>query len=123
MQLSAGDTLYADGTRQRNIGLNGSLNLPDAVFTVSLNRQLNHPGNSDNQLLFNLVIPLGRSSIGFNAAHDANTGNSYGFSAQHSLPTDSGWGYNVNVQNGSDGSFGLAQLDYQGRYGLVQLTG
>lgn len=123
MQLSAGDTLYADGTRQRNIGLNGSLNLPDAVFTVSLNRQLNHPGNSDNQLLFNLVIPFGRSSIGFNAAHDANAGNSYGFSAQHSLPTDSGWGYNVNVQNGNDGSFGLAQLDYQGRYGLVQLTG
>lgn len=123
LQLSAGDTLYADGTHQRNLGLNSSLNLPDAVLTLSLNRQLNHPGTSDNQLMFNLVIPFGRSSIGFNATHDANTGNSYGFSAQHSLPTDSGWGYNVNVQNGNDGNLGIGQLDYQGRYGLVQLTG
>ncbi|MEO8999380.1 MAG: fimbria/pilus outer membrane usher protein [Rhodanobacter sp.] len=123
VQLSAGDTLYADGTHQRNIGLNGSLNLPDAIFTLGINRQLNHPGTSDNQVLLNVVIPFGRSSIGFNATHDANTGNSYGFSAQHSVPTDSGWGYNVNLQNGNDGSFGIGQLDYQGHYGLVQLTG
>ena len=122
-QLSAGDTLYQDGTRQRNVGLNSTLSLANAIATLSINRQLNHPGSSDNQVMFNVVIPFGRSSVGFNATHDAANGNSYGFSAQRSLPTDSGWGYNVNAQNGDYGSTGIGQLDYQGRYGLVQLTG
>lgn len=123
LQLSVGDTLYDDGTWQRNIGLNSALNLTDAVLTLGINRQLNHSGISDSQVMFNLVIPLGRGSIGFNANHDAHTGNSYGFSAQRSLPSDGGWGYNVNAQNGDDGISGIGQLNYQDRYGLVQFTG
>ena len=123
LQISAGSTLYDDGTQQRNIGLDSALNLTGGIsLTLALNRQLNQPGISDNQLMFDVVIPLGRSSIGFNAAHDARNGNSYGLSAQRSVPSDSGWGYSVNAQNGNDGTSGLGQLDYQGQYGLVQLT-
>jgi len=123
LQLGGGSTLYDDGTQQRNIGLDSALNLTGGIsLTLAFNRQLNHPGVSDNQLTFNLVIPFGNSSIGFNTTHDARNGNSYGLSAQRSVPSDSGWGYSVNAQNGLDGTSGLGQLDYQGQYGLVQLT-
>lgn len=123
LQISAGNAVYNDGTQQRNIGLNGALNLAGGMsLTLGLNRQINHPGTSDNQATFNLVILLGTSSIGFNATHDANYGNSYGVSAQRSVPSDSGWGYSVNAQHGDDGASGIGQLDYQGQYGLVQLT-
>ena len=123
LQVSAGDTLYGDGTRQRNISFNSSLNLPSAVVTLGFDRQLNHPGRSDNQVLLNVVVPLGRSSVGFNATHDAYSGNSYGVSAQRSIPAGNGWGYNANLQNGENGNFGIGQLTYQGTDGLVQLTG
>jgi len=124
LQINAGNTVYSNGTQQRNIGLNSTLNLVGGMtLALSFNRQLNHPGTNDNQVTFNLVIPFGRNSIGVNAIHDAAYGNSYGFSAQRSVPSDSGWGYNVNVQNGIDGTTGLGQVDYQGQYGLVQLTG
>jgi outer membrane usher protein len=124
LQASAGDITYASGTRQRNLGVNGTLNLPGNVsLLVGVNRQLNRPGDSDNQLTANVVIPLGNGSIGFNGTHDANSGNSYGFSAQRSVPTDTGWGYSVNAQQGSAGASDLAQLDYQGRDGLIQFTG
>jgi outer membrane usher protein len=124
LQASAGDIVYASGMRQRNIGFNGTLNLPgDISLLVGVNRQLNRPGDNDKQLTANLVIPLGNGSIGFNGTHDANSGSSYGFSAQRSVPTDNGWGYSVDAQTGSAGSSDLAQLDYQGRDALVQLTG
>ena len=124
LQASAGDIVYASGTRQRNVGLNGTVNLRgDISLLVGVNRQLNRPGDNDKQLTANLVIPLGNGSIGFNGTHDANSGNTYGFSAQRSVPTDTGWGYSVNAQQGSSGASDLAQLDYQGRDGLVQFTG
>ncbi|WP_458071123.1 fimbria/pilus outer membrane usher protein [Rhodanobacter sp. BL-MT-08] len=124
LQASAGDIVYASGARQRNVGINGTFNLPgDVSLLLGVNRQLNRPGDNDKQLTANLVIPLGNGSIGFNGTHDANSGSSYGFSAQRSVPTDTGWGYSVNAQQGSSGASDLAQLDYQGRDGLVQFTG
>jgi len=123
LQISAGHTVYDDGTQQRNIGLNSTLNLSTGMMvTLSFNRAINHPSSNDNQVMLNLVIPFGRTSLGFNATHDGINGNSYGISAQRSVPSDSGWGYNVNAQNGYAGTNGVGQLDYQGQYGLVQLT-
>ena len=123
LQISAGNTLYNGGTQQRNMGLNSALNLAGGMsLTLGLNRQLNHPGANDSQIMLNLVISFGHSSIGFNATHDGINGNSYGLSAQRSVPSDNGWGYSVNAQNGDEGASGIGQLDYQGQYGLVQLT-
>ena len=123
LQISAGNTVYDDGTQQRNIGLNSTLNLSAGMMAIlSFNRALNHPGTNDNQVMLNLVIPFGRTSLGFNITHTGINGNSYGVSAQRSVPSDSGWGYNLNAQNGYTGTTGLGQLDYQGQYGLVQLT-
>jgi len=124
LQASAGDIRYVSGLRQRNVGLNGAFNLPAGMsLLIGVNRQLNSPGDDDHQLTANLVIPLGMSSVGFNAGQDGNNGSTYGFSAQRSVPSDNGWGYSANMQNGSAGATDLAQLDYQGRDGLVELTG
>ncbi len=123
VQASAGDIRYVSGLRQRNAGINAAFNLPAGMsLLIGVNRQLNRPGDNDHQLLANLVIPLGMTSVGFNAGRDGNSGSSYGVSAQRSVPSDNGWGYSVNLQNGRAGGTDLAQLDYQGRDGLVQVT-
>ena len=123
MQLSAGETVFDDGTRQRNIGLSGDYNLiGGARITVNLNRQLNQPGPNDTQIMLMFAIPLGGGSIGVQASHDQNSGNNYGLYAQRSVPINTGWGYNLNVQDGSAGSTGLGQLAYQTQYGLAQLS-
>ena len=123
VQLSAGDTVYDDGMRQRNIGLNNEINLfGGSHITLSLSRQLNQPGPNDNQIMLTFVMPLGGGSIGVEGTHDQNSGNNYGFFAQRSLPSNAGWGYNVNLQDGSAGATGLGQVAYQNQYGLAQLT-
>ena len=123
VQLSAGDTVYDDGMRQRNIGLNNEINLfGGSHITLSLNRQLNQPGPNDNQIMLTFVMPLGGGSFGVEGTHDQNSGNNYGFFAQRSVPSNAGWGYNVNVQDGSAGATGLGQVSYQNQYGLAQLT-
>jgi outer membrane usher protein len=123
LQLSAGDTVFDDGTRQRNFGLSNAINLiGGATITISLNRQLNQPGPNDSQIMLTFSIPLGGGSFGLQGSHDQNSGNNYGFYAQRSVPFNTGWGYNVNVQDGSAGSTGLGQLAYQTQYGLAQLT-
>ena len=124
LQASAGDIRYVSGLRQRNVGLNGAFNLPAGMsLLIGVNRQLNSPGDDDHQLTANLVIPLGMSSVGFNAGRDGSSGSTYGFSAQRSVPPDNGWGYSANMQNGGAGAADLAQREYQGRDGLLQLTG
>lgn len=124
LQLNAGDLVYASGSRQRNIGINGNFSLPgNMMLMLGLNRQINHPGDNDKQAMLNLVIPMGSSSIGFNAGHDDHTGQSYGVSAQRSVPSGNGWGYNVDAQHDATGVDGRGELDYQGSYGLVSLTG
>lgn len=121
LQLAAGDIAYADGTRQRNASLSTSINLPGGMsLLLSANRQLNDPGGRDRQLFANLVIPLAGGSLGVNASRSPTGGSVIGASAQRSLPTDNGWGYSVSAQ-GSDGD--LAQIEYQGSYGLLQVTG
>lgn len=124
LQFNAGDIVYASGLRQRNLGLSGNLSLPgDISLMLSLNRQLNRPGDNDKQALLNLVIPLGSGSIGFHAGHDDRSGSSYGISAQRSVPTDNGWGYALDAQHDVSGFNGRGELDYQGRYGLASFTG
>ena len=124
LHVSAGSMVYADATRQQNFGVNASLNLPGGkILMLNVDRQINHPGSNDNQVSVNLVVPVGKGSVGANAVHDAATGNSYGVSAQRSVPSDSGWGYSVNAQNGAQGTSSIDQVEYQGRYGLVQVGG
>lgn len=125
VQLNAGDLVYASGMRQRNLGVTSAIDLPgDASLMINLNRQVNHPGDSDNQVLVNLVVPLGRrDSISFNASHSDNAGSGYGFSAQRSVPTDNGWGYSLDARRDDYGVNGRAEADYQGHYGLVSMTG
>lgn len=124
LQINAGDIVYAGGTRQRNVGLNGNLSLSGGVaLMLGLNRQFNQPGGNDTQAMLNLVVPLGDGSIGLHAGHDDRSGQSYGVSAQRSVPTGNGWGYTVDAQHDATGANGRGELDYQGSYGLVSLTG
>jgi outer membrane usher protein len=123
LQVSAGSTVYADGTRQTNLSLNSEINLPRGMaLTFSFTREFSHPESNGDQMTFNLVIPFGRTSVGVSATRDSNDGNTYGFSAQRSVPTDTGWGYAVNGQGGYGGVTGISQADYQSQYGLVQAT-
>ena len=123
LQLSAGDSVFDDGTHQRNVGLSNELDLiGGSRLTLSLNRQFNRPGPDDSQIMLTFSMPLGGGAFGANVTHDQVNGNSYGFYAQRSVPTNAGWGYNVNVQDGSAGANDLGQVAYQGRYGLAQLT-
>jgi outer membrane usher protein len=123
VQLSFGDTVFDDGMRQRNIGLNNEINLfGGSHITLSLSRQINQPGPNDNQITLTFVMPLGGGSFGVEGTHDQNGGNNYGLFAQRSVPSNAGWGYNVNVQDGSAGATGLGQVSYQNQYGLAQLT-
>jgi outer membrane usher protein len=128
VQALASSTTYQDGTRQRDAGLNATLNLPHGLMaTLGFNRQLSAtPGLAstgiDDQVFLNVVMALGRDSVGVTAVHDSISGNSYGISAQRSVPTDNGWGYSVNAQNAASGTIGIAQAQYQGRDGLAQLS-
>jgi outer membrane usher protein len=122
-QLSAGDTHFDDGSRQRNEGVSSEIDLVGgARITVSFNHQVNFPGPNDNQFMVTFAMPLAWGSFGVDGSHDQASGNSYGFFAQRSVPVNTGFGYNVNVQSTSLGSTGLGQLAYQGQYGLAQLT-
>ncbi len=123
LQLSVGDTVYDDGTHQRNFGLNNEINLVGGSrLMLSLARQLNQPGPDDTQIMLTFVMPFGGSSFGVEGTHDQNSGNTYGFFAQRSVPSNVGWGYNVNVQDGTGGTTGLGQVSYQTQYGLAQLS-
>jgi outer membrane usher protein len=129
LQALAASTTYDDETRQRNAGLDATLNLPQGLMvTFGVNRQRNTgPGlpasaGVDNQVFLNVVMAMGRDSVGINVVHDEVSGSSYGISAQRSVPSDNGWGYSVNAQNSSQGTFGMAQAQYQGRDGLAQLS-
>lgn len=123
VQLSAGESIYDDGTHQRNVGLNNEINLiGGSRLTLSLARQLNRPGPNDTQVMLTFVMPFGASSFGVEVTHDQNSGSNYGLFAQRSVPSNVGWGYNVNVQDGAGGATGLGQVAYQTQYGLAQIT-
>jgi outer membrane usher protein len=130
LQALAANTTYEDGSRQRSAGLNATLYLGYGLMaSLGWNRQHNGsgsglppPGLIDNQVFFNVVMPMGHGSVGVNASHDGISGDSFGFSAERSLPTDHGWGYAINAQNGTDGTTGMAQGQYQGRDGVALLT-
>jgi outer membrane usher protein len=124
LSLSAADTEYADRTKQGNISLNAQYNIAGGVMaTLSFSRMFNHPGRAGNQVMVNLVIPIGRNSFGVSATRETGAGTEYGFSAQRSVPSDSGFGYAVNGQYGPGGVQGISQVQYQSQYGLVQLSG
>ena len=124
LQLSAGRSVYADGSRQSNVSLNAQINLPHgATLTLSLSRAFNHPGRGDTQITANLVIPWGRTSVGLSATRDESGGTAYDLSAQRSLPPDTGFGYTANAELGRSGFTGNGQAAYQSPYGLLQLTG
>ncbi|GAP66688.1 P pilus assembly protein porin PapC-like [Mizugakiibacter sediminis] len=123
LQASIGDVAFADGTRQRSEGLSGSLRLGyGATLLLALTRSRTDRDPADTQAFANLVIPLGRGSIGVNAAHD-DAGTSYGVSAQRSLPSDTGYGYALDASHGPDGLTGRAELDYQNAYARVAAIG
>ena len=124
LQVSAGRSAYADGSRQSNVTLNAQLNLPQgATLTLSLSRAFNRPGRSATQMTANLVIPWGRSSFGLTATRNSASGNDYDFSAQRSVPIDSGFGYAANAEQSRNGFTGIGQVVYQSQYGLAQVTG
>ncbi len=124
LSLSAGDTAYADGTRQDNFTATAQYNFAgNLTGTLNFTRTINHPGGAGSQITFNLIIPLGRNSFGASVTRDSQYGNEYGFSAQRSVPSDSGFGYSVNGQYGQGGVAGVSQVTYQSQYGLAQLSG
>lgn len=123
VQASYGVATYADGMRQRNEGISGSLRLGyGATLVLALTRTRTDDAAADTQIFANLVIPFGRSSFGVNAAHD-DSGSSYGISAQRSLPSDTGYGYALDASHGPDGLTGRAELDYQNAYARVAAIG
>jgi outer membrane usher protein len=123
LSFSAGDTEYADGTKQGNISLTGQYNITGGITAnVSFSRMFNSPGKPSNQIMLNLVIPFGRNSLGVSTTRESGEGTDYGFSAQRSVPSDSGFGYSVNGQYGPGGVQGASQLQYQSQYGLVQVS-
>lgn len=119
LQLSAGQRLRQDGTRERNAGLSGNYRIaPRAQLFFSLQRR-EVGAVRDLGGYLSLSFALDRDTFGVSVRHD-DSGTGYGIDARRSRPPGSGWGYELNLQHDA-GTRGFGQLEYQGRHGRYAL--